>query len=142
MYQLIYISTAIAENDPEMFQKIAIDANLANKHRGITGLLLYYNGTIMQIIEGERDEVIKLYQHIEKDPRHKNPMIMNQDKIEKRQFPDWRMGYKPINGEEDLDFLFEIDRSSVSTHLPEDQSGPLAIFAKNFVRASGLDRSQ
>ena len=96
----------------------------------------------MQIIEGEQAEVIKLYQHIEQDPRHKNPMIMNQDKIEKRQFPDWRMGYKPINGEKDLDFLFEIDRSSVSTHLPEDQSGPLAIIAKNFVRASGLDRSQ
>jgi len=142
MYQLIYISTALTENDPELFQQIATEASKSNKRRDITGLLLYYNGTILQIIEGDKADVTGLYEHIKEDARHKNPMIMDQKPIKMRQFPDWRMGFKPVNDIKDLDFLFELDQLSVNALLPKNQSGPLAAIAKSFVRASGLDRNQ
>ena len=139
LFQLIYISTAHTENNFDLFRDIAIQAQAENLRLGITGLLVHCNGTIMQILEGEEPVVRELYKRIEKDPRHKNPLVMDQKFIYARQFPDWQMGFKPIVSFNDLDFLFDLDSASFRKRLPQKQSPSLTAVTNSFAAASGLD---
>ena len=72
-------------------------SRIHNKAKGITGLLLYIEGDFLQIIEGEDWDINNLYGNIVLDKRHKNIICVNDEKIEKRQFPDWSMGFNTTN---------------------------------------------
>lgn len=61
MYELIYYSTAnptLNANDISNILKTSRDFNLKND---ITGCLLYYNNEFIQILEGDRMAIKKLY---------------------------------------------------------------------------------
>lgn len=139
LFQLIYISSAHAESDIDLFKSIATDSQVKNTRLGVTGLLLHCNGTVMQIIEGEEVNVRDLYKRIEIDPRHKNPIVMDQKYIYARQFPDWQMGFKNIDDINDLDFMFDLDSSSFRNRLPKDPPASLIAITNSYARASGLD---
>jgi hypothetical protein len=68
-------------------------ARVNNKTKSITGLLLYIDGDFIQIIEGDDFEVNNLYSNIQFDKRHKNIICVSDEKITKRQFPEWSMGF-------------------------------------------------
>ena len=67
-----------------------------NPGQGITGLLLYGNGTFLQALEGEEDVVTPLYENIARDPRHANVTCLNRKTIETRQYPEWSMGFRRV----------------------------------------------
>lgn len=60
---------------------------------GITGMLLYKGGNFMQMLEGEKQTVLKLYETIRKDDRHKDVVTIMTDNIQTRNFADWSMGF-------------------------------------------------
>lgn len=68
-----------------------------NKSYGITGMLLFDDGNIMQYLEGPQISVNQLYERIEHDPRHRNITKIIQEPIEVRMFPEWHMGFKSFN---------------------------------------------
>ena len=68
--------------------------NLRNR---ITGLLLYKNGHFMQVLEGDEANVMKIFESIERDPRHKNIDVLREEYIQHRNFPDWSMGFKNVD---------------------------------------------
>ena len=59
---------------------------------GVTGALLLANGIFLQQLEGDRQAVNALYHRILKDPRHKDPAILDFSEIVERQFGSWSMG--------------------------------------------------
>jgi hypothetical protein len=71
-----------------------------NQQQEVTGLLLYNEGTFIQVIEGTRDVIQDLFQIIKKDPRHSNIVKLLDESIESRAFPDWSMGYRKISNEQ------------------------------------------
>ena len=75
-------------------------ARTKNKKYGVTGMLLYCQGTFMQVLEGEESSVDLIYRAIELDfIRHKNIIKLASGVIEQRNFPDWSMGFASINSE-------------------------------------------
>jgi hypothetical protein len=62
-----------------------------NAAAGITGVLLYAGGNVMQALEGGRDAVEALYARIERDPRHLDPTRLLGLEVAERQFPGWSM---------------------------------------------------
>lgn len=68
-----------------------------NKRLEITGMLLYADKRFIQVLEGEKQTVLSLYNTIQKDSRHFNSKIVLETEIDKRNFPGWTMGYKNIN---------------------------------------------
>lgn len=68
-----------------------------NKVYGITGVLLFDDGNIMQYLEGPQISVNQLYERIEHDSRHRNITKIIQESIEVRMFPEWHMGFKSFN---------------------------------------------
>jgi hypothetical protein len=66
----------------------------------ITGMLFYFDGTFIQLIEGEEVYVKLLYQDICNDTRHKRVVTLKQGVRPERYFEDWSMGFKSINKDE------------------------------------------
>lgn len=95
MYRIIYLSTAVnlfSQNELELL----LDKSKANNSKlGITGLLITKGKTFLQCLEGPKEDVIKLYAKIQKDPRHKVTLLIDEPTVD-RLFPSWSMGYKNI----------------------------------------------
>lgn len=68
-----------------------------NTKSGITGMLLYKNGNVLQVIEGKRDDVRQLFDVISVDERHYGVLKLYEREIAEREFPEWVMGFSDLN---------------------------------------------
>ncbi len=99
-YELIYHSVANENNTSQDIKDILKEAREFNLSKNITGCLLAYNNEFLQILEGEKVEVLSLYKNIVKDKRHIGPIILHQGEIQERVFPTWTMAYHEITDSE------------------------------------------
>ncbi len=114
VFELIYVSHA---NDTlksrAARQDLRIHAQIQNKRRDISGLLLYSNGVIIQVLQGDEEIVRKCYAAIQIDNRHRDVQILRADVIAKRSFADWSMALV------DLDESAQISETKMNTLLAE-----------------------
>ena len=60
----------------------------------VTGMLLYYKGEFVQLIEGNKEAVKHIYDNfILKDIRHESINLIFEGNIVSRSFTDWSMGF-------------------------------------------------
>ena len=100
LYQIIYHSLATGEGmSPDELAALLRQARAYNQNHRLTGLLLYAANTreFVQVLEGPRDEVTRIYDKIARDPRHKHAFVLHEDAAGGRMFPDWRMGFVAAN---------------------------------------------
>jgi hypothetical protein len=69
-----------------------------NQHNKITGMLLYSEGNVVQVLEGEKQSVIDTFHRIETDIRHLGIIVLIDEEIAHKDFGTWSMGCKQING--------------------------------------------
>ncbi|MEQ1781742.1 MAG: BLUF domain-containing protein [Hyphomonadaceae bacterium] len=93
IHRLIYLSAAREEMAPDQLEAILTVARKNNEPAGVTGLLLFHDGSFFQVLEGPKDEVVRIFSAIEKDPRHSRVIILETKTREERAFPNWSMGY-------------------------------------------------
>jgi Sensors of blue-light using FAD len=89
--RLIYASTA---RDPQSYTDltdILRAASPRNRDRSISGLLVLAGEHFLQVLEGERASINRLYARIAVDSRHFDPIIVEYTSIRKRDFADWGM---------------------------------------------------
>ena len=91
LVRLLYASRAV---DPgtEAIEDILSQSRQHNPECGITGILCYGGGIFLQAIEGGRMPVSQLYNQIQKDPRHKDVVLLHYEEISERRFGGWTMG--------------------------------------------------
>lgn len=95
-----------------------------NSRLGLTGLLIYGNGTFLQTIEGEDEAVKGLVDKISRDQRHRGFKVLQKSITSDRQYADWSMRLERLT-EESLrkvpglrDFAFKkFNRDYLSTHI-------------------------
>ncbi len=97
---LIYASAAVHEISRETLTSILEVARTHNASRGITGMLLYVEGSFLQVLEGRRSEVHELYAHISEDKRHRNAIKLIEEVIAERRFENWSMGFANVTRED------------------------------------------
>lgn len=91
--RLIYYSQGTDKLDMEGIKQILKKSSSNNANLGITGSLYFNETFFLQILEGGRTEVSKLYTKISQDTRHKNMVIVDVSSISSRSFSDWAMLY-------------------------------------------------
>lgn len=89
----IYSSAETAPFTPDDIVALLEKAREDNAKLGVTGMLLYDNGTFFQVLEGESDVVLSLLDIIQKDKRHDRVVKIIYEDIEERDFSGWTMGY-------------------------------------------------
>lgn len=98
MFNLVYWSNATKPyTDGELLEMLTLYRE-KNTRLGITGLLLYKEGAFIQALEGEEATVRALFTKIRGDPGHYQVSLLQTIPIPKRQFPDWSMGFKNLQG--------------------------------------------
>ena len=91
LVRLLYASRAV-DAGPETIEAILSQSRQFNPSGGITGILCYGGGIFLQAIEGGREAVSELYAHIQKDPRHKDVVLLHYEEISERRYSGWTMG--------------------------------------------------
>ncbi len=96
MFSLVYVSSAVTPFSSTELTDLLTVSHENNLPAGITGMLLYKDGNVMQVLEGDEAAVLKLYAKIGRDPRHRGLLTILQGPLENRQFPDWSMGFRDL----------------------------------------------
>ena len=92
LVRLMYASRAAAGMGQEELLAILRKSKAANPAHGITGVLCYSEGLFLQVLEGGRSAVNRLYQRILADARHNDVELMLYEEISQRRFAGWSMG--------------------------------------------------
>ncbi len=93
LFALAYFSRAKTEFTESELESLLQTAREENSRGQITGVLLYYDGTFFQYIEGPEDELRVAYQRIKDSKRHHGIIQLFHREISKREFEGWRMGF-------------------------------------------------
>ncbi len=96
-YCIVYLSSSSGLLTDDTLAHILKHSQAKNRAQGITGILLYLNGSIIQVLEGEEERVKALYNVINRDPQHNQVIKLYSGSIEYRSFADWSMGYKTLS---------------------------------------------
>jgi hypothetical protein len=94
LVRLLYASRAVDSIDSEMLDEIVQESREHNPEHGITGMLCSYvdGNSFLQVLEGGREEVNRLYNKIVCDERHTDVVLLDYEEISERRFANWRMG--------------------------------------------------
>lgn len=104
IFQLCYTSKAVSDMQREDLVDLLTVSRRKNEALGITGLLLYSGDQFIQLLEGDEDEVRKLYGLICRDERHRDIALIYEAHVEARECPDWSMGFQALPDSEWLEF--------------------------------------
>ncbi|HEY6086561.1 MAG TPA: BLUF domain-containing protein [Burkholderiaceae bacterium] len=94
LVRLMYASRAVPAVDQEELLAILKKSKANNPKAGVTGVLcLCLDARVfMQVLEGGRSAVNRLYNRIAVDPRHTDVELLAYEEIAERRFAGWSMG--------------------------------------------------
>lgn len=96
MLQVSYVSRSSEPMPAEQLLALLLQCRKNNAEKGVTGMLLFGNGTFLQVIEGDDDIIDGLVGQILIDPRHAQVQMLNRKPITDRQYADWSMGFEQV----------------------------------------------
>lgn len=120
LVRLLYASRAV-DTSPEAIEAILSQSRQHNPTCGITGILCYGGSIFLQAIEGGRIAVSELYGHIQRDPRHKDVVLLDYEEISERRFGGWTMGQ--VN-------LLKLNQSILLKYSEKPELDPYSVSGK------------
>ncbi|MEM9561783.1 MAG: BLUF domain-containing protein [Actinomycetota bacterium] len=93
VFQLGYASAATRPFTDDELDELLTTSRANNAKRGVSGLLLYHEGSFLQVLEGERSLVEALFDKIAEDPRHTDKLLLFRNDGVQRCFDHWTMGF-------------------------------------------------
>lgn len=103
-HTICYISKAEELKDSEL-ESLFEFILMMNPTLNITGALLYSNGFFLQVLEGNKEVITDLFLNIRKDKRHKNILLVLDQKIENRIFENYEATFSIMKTKEDIEKL-------------------------------------
>ena len=97
MIHLIYVSSATHDLSDLELDFLLQQSRDRNLRQHITGMLLYVNGSFMQVLEGDESDVDEIYAAIVEDDRNAGNIVLTHEPILTRDFPNWSMGFKRLD---------------------------------------------
>lgn len=94
--QLGYASAGTVDFSDDDLVELLAKSRANNDAAGITGMLLYHEGSFLQVLEGPHEAVEKLYARICADDRHSEAILLFRREHDHRQFDNWTMGFHRV----------------------------------------------
>ena len=86
MFRMYYISTVAPSVTSDDFEDILEKARRNNAKLGVTGLLVVKDNNFAQALEGEKEDVLALYEKIKRDKRHLRIVLISQQEVDASNF--------------------------------------------------------
>lgn len=97
LHYLVYQSYATVPFGDLQLAKLLTQSRAFNAAHGLTGVLLYSDGTIVQLLEGSEANVRAVFGRIVQDPRHTKIIKLADGPATHRLFTQWSMGFHALN---------------------------------------------
>lgn len=136
MKNIVYLSTSVNLLVDDELIDILKPARKNNAQRNVTGVLLYSEGTFLQVLEGDAADVEAIYRKIELDPRHKNIIKLVDEKIDTRSFADWAMGFTTANTAKVADLVGYLEKLDNTAIKKDDNAAVITL--KTFIDTNKL----
>jgi hypothetical protein len=92
LVRLIYASRANDGITHDSLTALLKQSRAKNLDCGVTGVLVFSDGVFLQVLEGGRDSVSKLYNRITQDVGTRDVVLLGYEEIEERRFAGGRWG--------------------------------------------------
>lgn len=135
IYRVIYVSSASSLlQEPELVD-ILKSSQPRNQKAEITGLLLYKDGNIIQVLEGPEDNVKRLINKIKTDTRHHGVIELLQETSDDRHFPNWGMDYGNVskNSEHSFSDFLHPNQSEMEKNICDGSAKRLLLNFKRYM---------
>ena len=93
LVQVIYASAATTPFTPEALRTLLTKSRSRNSLYRISGVLLYHDESILQVLEGPEEAVNLILASVTKDARHTKLRYLSRTPIHEREFEAWSMGF-------------------------------------------------
>jgi len=100
--QLLYVSRAVGPQTSTVTASILTTAHAYNPRHGIGGVLCQGQGLYLQLLEGERSEVSRLFARIVVDARHTDVALLHLQEVERRRFTAWSMAHVELRADDPM----------------------------------------
>ena len=100
LIHIVYVSFSNEELSEKDLETLLQEIRSKNEQQQVTGLLLYNDGSFIQVIEGSQQTIRDLFNRIRGDERHTNVVKLLEEPIKTRALSDWSMGFRKINSEQ------------------------------------------
>lgn len=95
--QIVYVSHSVEPTmSHEDLQDIILTCRKRNSILDVTGLLLYRDGCLCQLLEGPTDNIQIVMDSIRKDTRHSGIIIVMDRLVEHRDFRVWSIAFRNL----------------------------------------------
>jgi hypothetical protein len=92
LVRLLYASRSAQPVSAKLIDSILAQSRRHNPELGVTGILCQSGDIFMQVLEGGRTAVNRLYAQIVRDDRHKDVVMLHYEEVSERRFAGWTMG--------------------------------------------------
>ena len=92
LVRLLYASRCAEGTCAGVIDAILQQARRHNPELGLTGVLCHGGDVFMQVLEGGRAEVNRMYAQIARDSRHRDVTLLHLEEIAERCYASWTMG--------------------------------------------------
>jgi hypothetical protein len=100
--RLLYVSRTVGPQTTTVTASILAKAQAHNAAEGIRGVLCQGQGLYLQVLEGERGAVNRLYLRIVADPRHEDVQMLRFEDIAQPRFAAWSMALVDLSADDPM----------------------------------------
>jgi hypothetical protein len=138
MKYVVYISTAVQLFTDEQLTTLLQTSRANNSALAVTGLLLYHEGAIFQILEGNDYIIDDLYVKIMGDTRHRGGLKMFEGYGDKRYFSEWSMAFRKLNVAEwnEVEGFISPDKLAGNFSKLKDPTAEIMSLLQSFMHAN------
>lgn len=138
LHRVVYLSSSTQHFPPEALEELLVGSREANARDGVTGVLIYHDGSFLQVLEGPRTNVLATLDKIRADTRHGGIIMLENRACLRTTFPDWSMGYLDVSEFSDVqrDGYFELSAAARGAGtLALCRNTPIAVFLDSFLNS-------
>jgi hypothetical protein len=96
MIQIVYVSAAVLPFSNQELTSLLTRSRRRNSLYSVTGMLVYHEGSFLQVLEGPENGVSTIFKSIERDPRHRSTRMLLEHSIKMRDFDQWSMAFPDL----------------------------------------------
>lgn len=135
LHRISYFSNLSPGSEFSDLMQIARQSAETNRKRQLTGLLLYAECNIYQILEGPRSALEQVFGKILKDPRHSGIIVLTQSDIQSRLTTGWSFGFRSTGEDIEDDIVFSYRTAEeVRQHFKDMPPADERVFIETFLR--------
>lgn len=115
LIQIIYVSSMVVNYTKDEISDLCKRFSDMNATHGVTGVLFYNDGNVIQYIEGEEDSINRLYANILKDPHHRGVITLVKNFVKERNFDKWSMKFIDTDFVDIIKIVCSLDKEKFSS---------------------------